>query len=101
MISQAAIITIVTTTLVTALVTFFVTTVSGRRSYESYIREVVESHVKANHSVDVGSLIDTKLMRHENTCDGHRRIRRIESAVIFLVVKSGGTLEEAGLDDSA
>lgn len=91
--------TVLTACVVTSLATYFITAVSSRRSLEEQLATALETHLQSAHAVDVSGLVETKLTRHVEHCNGPHRLTRIERALIFLVVKNGGNLSELGLDD--
>lgn len=62
---------------VSALFTYFVTSIVSQNNARKLVSEAVT--------------------KHEVQCDGNHRLQRIEDAVIFIIVKSGWSLQEAGL----
>jgi hypothetical protein len=87
--------------MVSVLVTYFTTSISSRKNTETKIKEVIETHLLISHPQRVDDVVSMAIDKHANTCDGSRRLSRIEKACIYIIVKSGWSLEDAGLNNDA
>ncbi len=96
------IIIVVFSCLLSGLFTYFVTTIVSRRGMETIVKQAVEGHVESRHSSilsvsDIASQVERRVTQHELACNGNQRLMRIERAIIWLVVKQGGDLNDLGL----
>lgn len=76
-----------------ALVTYFVTTISSRKSIEDMAYGVVRQHIKEFHKDDPWKIVE----KHETECPAPPAVKRIERGVLFVVMKLGGNPSELGL----
>ena len=70
--------------LFSALLTYFFTTIAQRKVFN----EIVKNHLDVHNRV-----------YHTNCPDNIRKLDRIEKAVIYMMVKAGHNLQEAGLGE--
>lgn len=68
---------------ITALVTYFITSVSQKTS----LKELMTEHTR------------NKLTEHSRDCKAVKRIEKMERAIIYIVVQLGGNPKDLGLLD--
>jgi len=95
-----------------ALVTYFITSISARRTadraieatdkaVEAAIRLAINVHNEIKHKEDTYDVVERRVNKHELTCNGNARLSRIEKMLVYVILKIGGNLSEVGLNDPA
>lgn len=83
---------------ITALVTFFVTSIANKKSIQNTVQEVmiacVQNHEKLYHRPEDSMKI------HIENCRAGKRVDKMERALIYIVSQLGGDPKTLGLLDS-
>lgn len=83
----------ITGAVVGALVTFVVTTLHTRSIQKAIAREITDNHEAIHHKIPVIK----QIKEHNNTCPAANDHKAVRTALIFLVSKAGGDLQDLGL----
>lgn len=85
--------TVLITGAITALLTFFITSITQKTAIKSIVDTAVMTHEKIHHSKDTEKM----LVDHIANCQAINKVDRMEKALIYIVTNLGGDPKELGL----
>lgn len=91
---------LVITAIISALITYFITSLAGNSSSKKQIKEAIENHEKLWHQDSMYKYVDIQLKEHVSSCgiEGVKdELSAMRSALIFLVLKQGGNPKDFNL----
>lgn len=79
---------------ISAMITFFVTTIAQRSMYEELSKKATRQHIEAQHNnKSVQDYIDA----HIRECKAPSELERLKTGIAFLVGQMGGDPKKMGL----
>jgi len=87
--------TILITGAITALLTYFVTSLTQKAVIKSIVESAILVHEKIHHNQDTNK----RLSDHIINCTAIKKVDKIERALIYIVSNLGGNPKELGLID--
>lgn len=92
--SMNPIVTGIVCSIVSILLTFFITTIAQKSIYEEMAKKSTKQHIEAQHNNrSVQDYIDT----HVRDCKAPHEIERLKTGIAFLVGQMGGDPKKMGL----
>jgi len=79
---------------ISALITFFVTTVAQRSIYEELSKKSTKHHIDYHHD---GKSVHDFISEHTKACKAPAEIDRLKIGIVFLVGQMGGDPQKMGL----
>lgn len=76
-----------------ALISFFITTLSQRKLLNTIAKEITGVHEKIHHKVPVIE----EIKQHKESCPAQKDYSSVKAALIFLVTKQDGNINDLGL----
>lgn len=77
-------------TLVSSLLTYFITNIVQRDTYIAVVKELIEHHEKVWHKTAVEDAIDY----HKKNCEASQAMQQVREMVLALYIKQGGRIED-------
>jgi len=79
--------------IVSALLTFTVTTLSMRGSVRTETEAAVNNHVAILHQDSLYEYVESAISKHKLDCGAAKKLEKIEKVVLAIYVKQGGNIE--------